>query len=785
MSGLVAELGASYGAQRARLLARPGPSGPGRRRALADLTDSWLRGVAGAAPGWDDEGLALVAVGGYGRRQLSPGSDVDLLLLHDGREGVSAVADAVWYPVWDAGVRLDHAVRRPAEARAVATEDLPALLGLLDARCVAGDDGLVQALRAQVLADWRAAARRRLPALREGCRERGERAGDVAFALEPDLKEGAGGLRDVHCLRAVAASWVADRPHGDVDGALEQLLDVRDALHLTTGRALDRLLLQEQDAVASRLGLADADSVLRVVASAARTVDYAADVTWRRVERVLAPPRRGLRLRRPPRLVPLGGGLFEHEGEVVLGDGARPDDPVLPLRAAAAAAQRGLPLSPGAVARLAAAPPLPDPWPDEARDLLVALLGAGPGTRAVWEALDQEGVVTALLPEWAPVRSRPQRTAVHRWTVDRHLVETAVEAAARARRTDRPDLLLVAALLHDLGKGRRRGDHSREGAKIVRPLARRMGFAPVDVDVLCDLVLHHLLLVDTATRRDLDDPATAAAVAQAVGSAQVLELLHALTESDAVATGTGVWTDWRAGLVADLVRRAGAALRGEQPGPGAPREAELAEQADLVARVAEDGAPLLTVRARGRHHAVTVVAPDQRGLIAAAAGVLALHRLSVRSADMRTRPAPSGEGADVAVDTWLVVPEYDDEPVADRLREDLVRALEGRLDVNGLLDRREAARGPVRVPVQPARVEVVPGASGSATVLEVRAHDRPALLHRLGRALSLSGLDVRAARVATMGAEVVDVFYVVDGEGRPLTDDRARETARILRDVAG
>ncbi|HEU4676069.1 MAG TPA: nucleotidyltransferase domain-containing protein, partial [Motilibacteraceae bacterium] len=353
-------------AERARLRARPGPTGPGRRRALAAHADGWLRGLfhdAVATSGGRLGGLALVAVGGHGRGELSPGSDLDLLLLHDGsREAaeLAALADRLWYPVWDSGLRLDHSVRTPGEARRTAGEDLPVLLGLLDARPVAGDESLARQLRSDVLSDWRREARRRLPQLRESCREREERHGDVAFTLEPDLKEGHGGLRDVMVLRAIAASWVADRPHGDVDGARERLLDVRDALHLTTGRPLDRLLLQEQDAVAARLGLADADSVLRVVAEAARTVSYAAETTWRRVERALAPRRRGLRLTRPPRMRPLAPSLLEHEGEVVLAaDAPVATDPVLPLRAAAAAAQEGLPLAPDTVARLAAAPRLP------------------------------------------------------------------------------------------------------------------------------------------------------------------------------------------------------------------------------------------------------------------------------------------------------------------------------------------------------------------------------------------------------------------------------------------
>ncbi|WP_258028873.1 [protein-PII] uridylyltransferase, partial [Streptomyces fradiae] len=573
-----------YAAARLRLLQEETRPGPPRRAALARLTDDWLAALHAAAS--PPPGTALVAVGGYGRGELSPRSDLDLLLLHDGTASpaaVAALADRLWYPVWDLGLALDHSVRTPAEARATAAADLRAHLGLLDARPVAGDRALAAGLRAAVLADWRDRAPTRLPALHELCRERAERHGELPHLLEPDLKEARGGLRDATALRAVAASWLADAPRDGLDDARRALLDVRDALHLVTGRATDRLALQEQDQVARALGLPDADALLRRVYEAARTLAYASDVTWREVHRVLRArsPRTRLRGllggprggRSRPERTPLAEGVVEMDGEAVLARTARPErDPVLPLRAAAAAAQAGLPLSRHAVRRLAAtADPLPVPWPAEAREQLVTLLGAGEPAVAVWEALEAEGLVTRLIPEWERVRCLPQRNPVHTWTVDRHLVETAVRASSLTRRVGRPDLLLAAALLHDIGKGAP-GDHARAGEGIARAVAARAGFDPADTAVIATLVRHHLLLVETATRRDLDDPATVASVARAVGCAATLELLHALTEADALATGPAAWSAWRASLVADLVARVAAALAGGAP----PRPADPA-----------------------------------------------------------------------------------------------------------------------------------------------------------------------------------------------------------------
>ncbi|WP_328942327.1 [protein-PII] uridylyltransferase [Streptomyces sp. NBC_00250] len=800
-----------YAAARLLLLHEKERSGPPRRAALARLTDEWLAALfTAAAP---PRGVALVAVGGYGRAELSPRSDLDLLLLHDGsadKAAVAALADRLWYPVWDLGLALDHSVRTPAEARATAADDLKVHLGLLDARPLAGDHGLVAALRTTVLADWRNQAPERLPELDELCRERAERMGELQYLLEPDLKEARGGLRDAQALRAVAASWLADAPREGLDSARRRLLDARDALHLTTGRATDRLALQEQDAVAAELGLLDADTLLREVYEAARTISYATDVTWREVNRVLKARSARPRLRallggrggagraatgKPPvERTPLAEGVVEMDGEVVLARTARPErDPVLPLRAAAAAAQSALPISLHAVRRLAAtAKPLPVPWPAEAREELVTLLGAGEATVPVWEALEAEGLITQLLPDWERVRCRPQRNPVHTWTVDRHLVETAVRASSLTRRVGRPDLLLVAALLHDIGKGWP-GDHSVAGETIARDLATRIGFDRTDVTTLATAVRHHLLLVETATRRDLDDPATVRAVATAVGTVGTLELLHALTEADALATGPAAWSSWRASLVADLVKRVAGVLAGETP-PDPEAAAPSAEQERLAIEALRTGEPVLALHTEpvvpepeepepvGVE--LVIALPDQPGVLPAVAGVLALHRLTVRAADLRAVDLPldlgTGSGPVLVLD-WRVAAEYGSLPEAARLRADLVRALDGSLDIPARLAEREAAYPRRRgLTAPPPRVTVAAADSRLATVIEVRAQDAPGLLHRIGRALEGATVRVRSAHVSTLGANAVDTLYVTRPDGSLLPDEEAIDLARTL-----
>ncbi|MFG2124040.1 [protein-PII] uridylyltransferase [Streptomyces sp. NPDC048710] len=814
-----------YAAARLRLLTEGARSGPPRRAALAELTDDWLAGLFTAAAGEGAgaerlpqkggggrregmKGVSLVAVGGYGRGELSPRSDLDLLLLHDGSDpgAVAALADRLWYPVWDLGLALDHSVRTPAEARKTAGEDLKVQLGLLDARHLTGDLGLTAGLRTAVLADWRNQAPKRLPELQELCADRAERQGELQYLLEPDLKEARGGLRDATALRAVAASWLADAPREGLADARRSLLDVRDALHLATGRATDRLALQEQDQVAAELGLLDADTLLRQVYESARVISYASDVTWREVGRVLRSRAVRPRLRamlgggKPvTERSPLAEGVVEQDGEVVLARTARPErDPVLPLRAAAAAAQAGLPLSLHAVRRMAAtARPLPTPWPAEAREQLVTLLGSGRPTVDVWEALEAEGLISRILPDWERVRCRPQRNAVHIWTVDRHLIETAVCASELTRRVSRPDLLLVSALLHDIGKGWP-GDHSVAGEIIAKDVAARIGFDRADVAVLSTLVRHHLLLIETATRRDLEDPATVRSVAEAVGTQSTLELLHALTEADALATGPAAWSSWRGSLVADLVRRVSAVLAGdapEEPEPAAP----TAEQERLAIEAFRTGSPVLALRAQKEPVPeeeasgppeplgveLLIAVPDQPAVLPAVAGVLAVHRLTVRTAELSALSLPDDvDDGSVLLLNWRVAAEYGSLPQAARLRADLVRALDGSLDIAGRLAERDAAyprrRGWV---APPPRVTVAPAASRHATVIEVRTQDAPGLLYRIGMALEKAGVRVRSMHVSTLGANAVDAFYVTTGAGAPLPGPDANSLARVLEET--
>ena len=452
------------------------------------------------------------------------------MLVHNGYRDIKTVADGIWYPVWDEGVHLDHSVRRPSEVLSAAADDARVALGLLDGRLVWGEAKVAEPLLVKARAAWRdRLASKYLPLLELQMAERRATAGDVAFLLEPDLKESHGGLRDVIVMRAISAFAPLLADYADLaslESATALLTDVRVELHRLARREHDKLLLQDQDQVADALGFTDADALMLAVSTAGRQIAWVSDDVWRR-RRLWDPTppakrrfRRGAPdARRPPALVQLGPDMVEVDGEIALTPLAPvSDDASLPLRLAATAAGLDRAIARGSLHRLAdRMPPPSDPWTDETREALVALLGLGRPAVDQIESLDQHGLLVRLIPEWSAVRNKPQRNAYHTYTVDRHLLEAAALAAELTGRVERPDLLLVGALLHDIGKGFP-GDHTAVGMEVVEHITTRMGFAPADVDILVDLVRLHLLLPDAATRRDLDDPTTITRVARAVGN---------------------------------------------------------------------------------------------------------------------------------------------------------------------------------------------------------------------------------------------------------------------------
>jgi len=771
--------------------ARAGPPSLGRQRIIADRSlvgavfcraysrrvDEWLADVYADAGG-PQRGVSLVAVGGYGRSELSPESDLDLLLLYERGIDVSEMAGRLWYPIWNEGLKLGHAVRTVTETLQLAGDDLDTATALLSARHVAGDRALAERLAISAREQWSRRARKWLARLVDDARWREFEHGAVAFRLQPDLKESTGGVRDVQALRfvALARPEFVDPENSMVRKAYETLLAARVELHRATGNPRNLLTLEVQSDVAAALGHASVEDFMTEVAAAGRTVGWVADEVWIRVENWAAP--RGLRRRTAAKTLEEGVLFHEDRNEVRLAPELQlDDDPLRALRVAAAAARRGARIERESLLRLGRdMPPLGDPWPAGARELFVELLACGRHAIPIIEALDQAGGVVKILPEWETCRSRLQRNDYHRFTVDRHLCETAAQAADMLAGGEvdvrRPDLLLVAALLHDIGKGYP-GDHTEVGMEIMDAIARRMGFEPDDVATLVRLVELHLLLPDVAIRRDIDELGTVQRVAAQVRTVEMLRLLAALTEADAISTGPSVWTRWKADLVRGLVRRTENHLRG-----GAPDGRSDGFPTPAVTEAMWAGTELLEVSERQ----LLVVVPSAPTVLGAVAGAISLNGLNVLSAAVHT------VGGMTALSVFVEPPEgvgLDWLPVLD----DVGAALAGELVPAERLARwaDAAARGGDPRAPEPVTDSYVKfdNEISSVTVIEVAAPDSLGLLYWITEALVGSGLHIEQARVQTLGDHVVDSFYVHDGAGGKITDaDRLESIAAAVRRAA-
>ncbi|MGA1438959.1 MAG: [protein-PII] uridylyltransferase [Ilumatobacteraceae bacterium] len=730
---------------------------------LSEATDAWIGALADAARAAHPRApkFALVAVGGYGRGELAPFSDIDLLLVHRTNSArLEAVASAIWYPIWDAGSKLGHAVRSVDDTLALAKADLDTATALLTARVVAGDPKI----GAEVIAGGREVFTRRrkrwMTELQGRVRARQAGAGDVAYILEPDLKDGHGGIRDAQSLWWAECGGLALSQEDDasLNECYDVLLSARVALHRATGRPGDTLRLEDQDAAAVAAGVASADELMADIAAAARTVAWIADEAWGRVGKSSGG--------RPREVAP---GVMYVDDEMELAVDTDPAvDPTYVLRIATAAARNSARIGRRSLDRLAAVvPQWPDRWPAGAIDELVALLLEGHRAIPVLEALDQRGLLTRMLPEWAPVRSRPQRNAYHRFTVDRHLWEAAANAAELADRVGRPDLLVLGALFHDIGKGYP-GDHTEVGMDLFRDLGPRLGLVERDVAVIVAMIEHHLLLPDAAVRRDLSDPVTIRSVADAVRDHERLELLHALTIADSKATGPSAWSDWKEELVADLVKRVSHVVGGGDVGDATwtlfPDEATLASMATGGLHVRPVGDRLV------------VVYRDVTGAFSRIAGVLSLHGLDVVAARAHSDEPQLGRVSMGASEFRVQVPQtgIDWAPVVV----DLERVLEGRLAIEARLAERASVyrrrRAVQAAEPAPPRVTFHDGASSDSTVLEVRCQTKIGILYRITKGLAEVGLDIRHATVQTVGLDVVDTFYVRDWAGSPITDEAHR-----------
>lgn len=791
------------------------------------LTEIWQR-VKPPVP------VALVAVGGYGRREQCPASDVDLMVLHnaDGKGAVDEVhraAKALFYELWDAGLVVGNSIRTPKEAMRSAREDFAAETSFLSARLISGDRALYDDFYSEALHGSRKSPEAFLERARLASVERRDRAGDATAELEPNLKEGKGSLRDLETINWLDAVCGPLRPSPDraeLEEACDYLLKLRCALHLVTGRHTDVLLMHLQSQVCELLGLA---SLPEEKQGPSQGFD-SEDVLMR--------------------------NLYRKSRQI-----AFTLDSLLSPDYQQAAAEIPAELIEGR-------------WTPAALSAFIDILAAGSAGRPAFRVLEQSGGLTKAIPEWEAIACLPQRNIYHRHAVDVHCFETAAYMAeffAAAERqapatvpeskpgkdslsgkekgrrrlfksheipslsapgeTGSPydwehlstkvaadsfkvrDRLLLAALLHDVGKGTQE-DHCVRGVRMSRAALGRMGIPLLEKEDVAWLVRSHLLLTKTAVRRNIEDESLVVELAETIGSAERLRMLYLLSTADGLATGPTAWSGWTATLVGDLFTRIHNVLdKGELVNADASRTAHTREselrtalggseqslvdshlgsmprmwfltqtlpalirQSKLMIPTPEPGQLRMQAVALEQpdHWEVTVVGRDRPGFFSKVSGALALHGLNVLSAQIFTRQ----DG--VALEVFSV---SGVDGRFERVEQDIHRALRGKISLDlRLAQKRNDYAGRVSKGRQdPPQVRVDNGSSDFYTVIEVHATDRVGLLYDITRALTELELDILLAKVATYAEDVVDAFYVWDLDGQKVTEaEHLREIERLI-----
>jgi [protein-PII] uridylyltransferase len=821
-----------------------------RRCAAVDaiVLSAWSRTIALTA-GDGELTPALFAVGGYGRGELYPQSDIDLLVLL-GEHAQPAAAPAVARFVatlWDAGLPIGHAVRSAAQTRDASAADITVLTAMLEARPNhATEDAvarLLDAIDPQVV--WPPSEFFR--AKRDELRARHARFGDTADNLEPNLKEGPGGLRDLQTLRWMAlrvlgtgdfASLITlGQLGGDEQATLERQHDVlarlRFGLHLVAGRREERLRFDHQKTLAARLGLVDAPGAL-AVEQMMQTFYRSAGLVQRIGDRLLQ--RFEEQLEGEGAVEPVDASFELRRGYLAARDSVWPRDvgDIFALFAAWAArapdAVRGLHSQTARVLAesLPRVPSYRDAQPGE-REAFMALLRAPRAVRTLTR-MARLGVLGRWIPAFANVSGRMQFDLFHVYTVDQHTLAVlanieAFEAGGDERfsvahevilRLRKPELLLLAALFHDIAKGRG-GDHSELGAVDARAFCEAMAMPAGDVATVAWLVAQHLLMSVTAQKQDIADPEVIHRFAQKVGDRERLELLYLLTCADIAGTSPKLWNAWKDRLLADLYTATRLALRRglENPLVAAERAAETrAGAADLLRDAGVDPARIAAVldrmpgvgfqRARADQIAwqaqalldlgdgdtrvavrpldaagaleVFVHSPDRDGLFAAI--VITLDRLGLAIAQARVLDGPGGK----VFDSFQVVPaDARVQPDADAVARRLAAVLDGPLDT--LRPTRRAQPTHLRHFRIAPRVGFDDMSTPPRTLLSLVCTDRPGLLADVALVLREQRMRVHDARVATFGERAEDVFQItrIDADGNDHRLDEPHQ--QVLRDA--
>jgi len=807
-------------------------------RTLFDITVDYVYPVANPTTG---EQISIVATGGYGRGELAPFSDIDLMFLlsYKRTPRTEQVIEYMLYMLWDMGLTVGHATRSVDDAVRLSRQDLTIRTSLLEARWLWGDRALFTAFKKKFAADVAAANAADFVDGKLAERDaRHEKLGDTRYVLEPNIKEGKGGLRDlqtlywiakylyqVHSVQELVDKGVLTRRDVRRFAKAENFLwTVRCHLHYLTGRPEERLTFNVQGDLAAAMGYADrpgARGVERFMKHYFLIAKDVGDLT-RILCAVLEADHKKRRFRLPRfsfRKLDIDGFDLDGSRLTVRSDTDFKDNPIKLLTLFAEAQRLDLDIHPHALRLVTQSLRLIDA---EMRDDAAAnrtfmqILTSKKDPETSLKRLNEAGVLGRFVPDFGRVVAQMQYDMYHVYTVDEHTIR-AIGILSRIEngtlKEDHPvassvigelqsrDTLYVAVLLHDIAKGRG-GDHSELGADVALRLCPRLGLSDWECETAAWLVRHHLLMSNTAFRREIEDPKTISDFVAAVQSPERLRLLLILTVVDIRAVGPTVWNGWKAALLRDLYYRAQEVMAGGAPGE---RRAERVENAKaalaralqgwtpeqvarhvaqgyddywlgydtdaherhamLMKRADEKGLDTLIESTVNRENDVTEVViytHDHPGVFARIAGAMSLSGAAI--VDARIATMANG----MALDTFWVQ-DADGGPFTERsglkrLKDRIEGAIRGKLQPDRELKKARSRALPSRTQVftVPPRVLIDNNASAKFTVIELNGRDRLGLLSDVTTAITQSGLQIASAHISTYGERVVDVFYVKD-----------------------
>ena len=768
------------------------------------------------------EGMSLVALGGYGRKELFPYSDIDLLLLHtpEAEDRLEAASEALFYPLWDAGLEVGHGVRTLDACLADARQDFFFQVALLDARHLAGSPSLFTAMHQAFHRELIAGHRREfLQNMMQHRNERQQRYGMHSYQLEPHIKESRGGFRDIQAMVWVSRALFGLQELRDIEEAglispqeqeafalaWDSLIKVRNRLHYLSGRKNDQLFFEYQVEMAKAFkypntrGTLGVERFMQDLYRHLQTVATITDLFFEHVDETLGSPHPN------PVEQTIEPGIAVRQDRLHLTDQALIEKrPYLLMRLFAHAGKTGLAIHHRSRKIVTANLLLVDDKLRHSKRMAKAffdVLENAKDVLAVLSVMLDTGLLTAYLPEFEQILALAQHDVYHVFTVDRHLLQTVAELKKLSLNktpfagVESPHVLALAALLHDIGKGHHE-DHALRGSELAAGVGKRLGLSEAETACLQFMVKNHLFLTVTALRRDLEDDAFLRQCAEQIQSPERLTMLYLLSIADAKATGPTAWTEWKGALlleislkIAHLLERKDTVLPDKSQGAEwmldqvralmgktYPIDCKILPEEYLLSFPPEEVAHHLRLRAGLTHEkqaiiesadhglfwSVLVMAHDSTGLLAKICGTLALHGLNVVSAQIFTWE----DGT--AVDVLNVRPAAEQtytEQDWQALGEDLNLALKNRLGLSHRLVEkfRTAFRTTGQKNVQAApRVVIDNMASEQFTIIEVFANDRPGLLYDITRTLADFELNIHRARISSDGDQVVDVFYTLD-----------------------